>query len=219
MNGSWHIYRPGERWQRPAGGMRIVVGTDAFVAVAFNVPVAEWLQAGRSTSSPPWRARPRPARGRLRDGTRRSRACDRAIGSGSARPCSISAPWPASATSTSRRSASSAESIRSRRSTTSRTTTCAGWCERRAGCSWRTSRLAATRPSPRIIRSAARRAGRMWRNACGCTAAPGGPATSAGRLSNARSRAWTRGARPGIRGVRGDVAVVLQLPVVLSSQS
>jgi endonuclease VIII len=43
MNGSWHIYRPGERWQRRAGNMRIVVGTEDFVAVAFNVPVAQFL--------------------------------------------------------------------------------------------------------------------------------------------------------------------------------
>jgi endonuclease VIII len=40
MNGSWHIYRPGERWRRPGFDMRIVVGTDAFEAVAFNVPIA-----------------------------------------------------------------------------------------------------------------------------------------------------------------------------------
>jgi endonuclease-8 len=43
MNGSWHIYRVGERWQRPRADMRIVIGTDDFVAVAFNVPVAEFL--------------------------------------------------------------------------------------------------------------------------------------------------------------------------------
>jgi endonuclease-8 len=43
MNGSWHIYRPGERWQRPARDMRVLVGTDDFVAVGFNVPVAEFL--------------------------------------------------------------------------------------------------------------------------------------------------------------------------------
>ena len=45
MNGSWHIYRPGERWQRRPDDMRIVVGTADFVAVAFNVPVAEFLTA------------------------------------------------------------------------------------------------------------------------------------------------------------------------------
>lgn len=43
MSGSWHVYRPGERWQAPRAHMRIVVGTDAFVAVAFDVPVAEFL--------------------------------------------------------------------------------------------------------------------------------------------------------------------------------
>jgi endonuclease-8 len=42
MNGSWHIYRPGERWKRPRRDMRIVIGTDEYVAVAFTVPVAEF---------------------------------------------------------------------------------------------------------------------------------------------------------------------------------
>ena len=41
MNGSWHIYRPGERWQLPPSEMRIVIETSDFVAVGFNVPVAE----------------------------------------------------------------------------------------------------------------------------------------------------------------------------------
>lgn len=43
MNGSWHIYRPGERWQRPLSEMRVVVGTADFVAVGFNVPIAALL--------------------------------------------------------------------------------------------------------------------------------------------------------------------------------
>jgi endonuclease-8 len=43
MNGSWHIYRPGERWQRPARDMRVLVETADFVAVGFNVPEAELL--------------------------------------------------------------------------------------------------------------------------------------------------------------------------------
>ena len=87
MNGSWHIYRPGERWQRPAAAMRIVVGTDAFVAVGFNVPDAEFVRAGgsgcraggrdraararsarRPTSTPPTRGR------RLRAPRRSSRS-------------------------------------------------------------------------------------------------------------------------------------------------
>lgn len=42
MNGSWHIYRHGERWQRRRQDMRIVVETEEYVAVAFTVPVAEF---------------------------------------------------------------------------------------------------------------------------------------------------------------------------------
>jgi endonuclease VIII len=42
MNGSWHIYRSHERWQRPFGDMRIVIETPDFVAVGFNIPVAEF---------------------------------------------------------------------------------------------------------------------------------------------------------------------------------
>lgn len=45
MNGSWHVYRPGEAWQRPRRDMRIVVATAAFVAVGFSIPVAEWLRS------------------------------------------------------------------------------------------------------------------------------------------------------------------------------
>ncbi len=45
MSGSWHIYRTGEPWQRSAGSARIVVGTHAFVAVAFTVPIAEFVLA------------------------------------------------------------------------------------------------------------------------------------------------------------------------------
>ena len=45
MNGSWHIYRPGEAWQRPRRSMRIIVGTEDFVAVGFDIPVAEMIKA------------------------------------------------------------------------------------------------------------------------------------------------------------------------------
>lgn len=44
MNGSWHIYRPGERWQRPYGQMRIVLENSEFVTVGFTVPVAKLLR-------------------------------------------------------------------------------------------------------------------------------------------------------------------------------
>jgi endonuclease-8 len=42
MNGSWHVYRPGERWRMRRSDMRIVLETSEWVAVAFNVPVAEF---------------------------------------------------------------------------------------------------------------------------------------------------------------------------------
>jgi endonuclease-8 len=45
MHGSWHIYRPGERWQRPRHEMRIVIETDTMHAIAFGVPVAELVPA------------------------------------------------------------------------------------------------------------------------------------------------------------------------------
>ena len=44
MNGSWHIYRPGERWQRARRDMRVVVATSDFEAVGFNIPVAEFIK-------------------------------------------------------------------------------------------------------------------------------------------------------------------------------
>src|SRR5579863_10019318 len=40
MNGSWHLYRRGERWRKPARDMRIVLENSNYQAVAFTVPVA-----------------------------------------------------------------------------------------------------------------------------------------------------------------------------------
>jgi endonuclease-8 len=45
MSGSWHLYRPGERWQRAPRDMRVRIDTPAWVAVAFSVPDAEFLRA------------------------------------------------------------------------------------------------------------------------------------------------------------------------------
>jgi endonuclease-8 len=42
MSGSWHVYRAGERWHRPRPDMRLVIATEDFEAVAFNVPVAKF---------------------------------------------------------------------------------------------------------------------------------------------------------------------------------
>jgi len=43
MHGSWHIYRPGERWRAPRRDACIVVTTAEWVAIAFNVVDAELL--------------------------------------------------------------------------------------------------------------------------------------------------------------------------------
>lgn len=44
MSGSWHLYRPGERWRRPVRNARIQIETDEWVAVAFDMPVAEFVR-------------------------------------------------------------------------------------------------------------------------------------------------------------------------------
>lgn len=52
MTGSWHLYRPGERWQKPERYAKVVIHTDEFVAPCFSAPVVELLtewQAQRHT--------------------------------------------------------------------------------------------------------------------------------------------------------------------------
>src|SRR3982750_5030802 len=45
LHGSWHIYREGERWRRPAFQARLELHADnGFVAVCFNAPIIEWLK-------------------------------------------------------------------------------------------------------------------------------------------------------------------------------
>jgi endonuclease VIII len=56
MNGTWHIYRHGERWRRGRQHMRLLIDTDAFVAVAFDIPVAEFLPAGELARAPALRS-------------------------------------------------------------------------------------------------------------------------------------------------------------------
>ncbi len=43
MSGAWHIYKPGERWQKPPSAARIVLENREYHAIGFNVPVAEML--------------------------------------------------------------------------------------------------------------------------------------------------------------------------------
>ena len=44
MTGSWHRYRPGERWRRPAARARLVLEVLGAVAVCFDAPVIELFE-------------------------------------------------------------------------------------------------------------------------------------------------------------------------------
>jgi endonuclease-8 len=44
MHGSWHRYRPGERWRRPAGRAVLVLEVEGSVAVCFDAPLVELLE-------------------------------------------------------------------------------------------------------------------------------------------------------------------------------
>ncbi len=46
MTGSWHLYRPGERWRRARHLARAVLETDESVAVCFAAPVVEVGRVG-----------------------------------------------------------------------------------------------------------------------------------------------------------------------------
>jgi endonuclease-8 len=53
MNGSWHLYRHGERWWRGPQAMRVRIDTAEWVAVAFQVPVAEFVTAKQLAATDP----------------------------------------------------------------------------------------------------------------------------------------------------------------------
>ena len=44
MQGSWHRYRPGERWRRPPARARLVLEVPGSVAVCFDAPVVELFE-------------------------------------------------------------------------------------------------------------------------------------------------------------------------------
>lgn len=45
MSGSWHLYRASDRWRRPRRQMVLLLETDPWHAVAFNLPQAELLRS------------------------------------------------------------------------------------------------------------------------------------------------------------------------------
>jgi endonuclease-8 len=52
MNGSWHRYRPGEPWKRPAARARLVLEVPGAVAVCFDAPVVELFETRAETVHP-----------------------------------------------------------------------------------------------------------------------------------------------------------------------
>jgi endonuclease VIII len=44
MHGSWHRYRPGERWRHPPARARLVLEVEGSVAVCFDAPVVELFE-------------------------------------------------------------------------------------------------------------------------------------------------------------------------------
>ena len=95
MHGSWHRYRPGERWRRPVARAVVTLEVEGAVAVCFDAPVLELFETRmrRSDASATLHGRPRR----------------------SARRSSTSARSPASAMSGGARCSSSSVSIRSAR--------------------------------------------------------------------------------------------------------
>jgi endonuclease-8 len=53
MNGTWHRYRPGERWRRPPARARLVLEVPGAVAVCFDAPVVELLEQRAEAVHPP----------------------------------------------------------------------------------------------------------------------------------------------------------------------
>ena len=52
MNGTWHRYRPGERWRRPPGRARLVLEVPGAVAVCFDAPVVELFEVRAESVHP-----------------------------------------------------------------------------------------------------------------------------------------------------------------------
>jgi endonuclease-8 len=56
MTGSWHVYRPGERWRMPRTAVRALVEVEGAVAVCFRAPVVELLDGDAVRRHPRLRA-------------------------------------------------------------------------------------------------------------------------------------------------------------------
>jgi endonuclease-8 len=52
MTGSWHLYRMGAAWRKPARAARVVIQAGEATAVCFSAPVVELLPPGRAAAHP-----------------------------------------------------------------------------------------------------------------------------------------------------------------------
>jgi endonuclease-8 len=52
MSGSWHLYRQGEQWRKPARQARVVIEVPGWQAVCFNAPVVETYRNVELTPHP-----------------------------------------------------------------------------------------------------------------------------------------------------------------------
>jgi endonuclease-8 len=52
MHGTWHRYRPGETWRRPAKRARLVIEVPGAVAVCFDAPVVELVETRAESVHP-----------------------------------------------------------------------------------------------------------------------------------------------------------------------
>jgi endonuclease-8 len=51
MTGSWHLYRPGERWQRSPKALRALIEVPGWVAVCFSAPEVELVADGGAAAT------------------------------------------------------------------------------------------------------------------------------------------------------------------------
>ena len=212
MNGSWHIYRPGEKWQRPRRDMRIAFDYCRLRGCRFQYPGGGiHVRDAPSPKRDAAIARARRARRRLRcnQGARESArpiaVRDRRSAAESARAGRYSGM------STSRRFSSCAGSIRSNRVglVSDADLTSVRGCEP-AGVE--NECIGRTRADDHLQRTAADSPGRSDPRAdCGSTAARGSRVDAAGCSSACRSRAPTRGSRIGVRAARDSCAALISL--------
>ena len=92
MNGSWHRYRPGERWRRSPSRAVCVIEVPDAVAVCFDAPMVELIETRALAIHPALAAlgpdllAPTPTSTRAVGRLRRSRATRHAGGGGAAGP-------------------------------------------------------------------------------------------------------------------------------------